>query len=61
MGQKCYCCREQTGWFVWTTDRYFPRDKIIEKMNIKGKQPLNHLKYGGYPVCYKCLNELRKE
>jgi len=61
MGQKCYICNQECSpFFIWTSSRVFPRDKLlsvhknIDKLTYK---VINE----GVAVCFKCFNELKNK
>jgi len=58
MGQYCYLCREYTGWYVWSSGRDFPRDKLASKINLRGKDIERLLVHTGKPICMRCRNML---
>ena len=54
-------CLGYTGFFIWSTSRNFPRDKLIKIMGLKHKDDLNKLNNDGYPICFACFNELKRK
>ncbi len=60
MAQRCFCCGNQTLFFVWTSSRNFPREKLIKKENIKDKKMIKSISDDGYPCCWACRKELDK-
>ena len=45
--------------FYWTSGRYFPRNKLIRDMNIKGKRSIRAIRCIGERICFGCYNELK--
>jgi len=59
---KCILCGNFTGFIVWTSSRYFPREKLIEKLNLHDdKLGKIKIKRKGYPVCMACYQRLKEE
>ena len=59
MAKQCYCCGLNTIFYVWTSSRNFPREKLVEVMNIDGITKKSILiDNEGKPICYGCYNEL---
>jgi hypothetical protein len=54
-------CRNIVGWFIWTTTRDFPLDKLYKERKVMAKSERNQIRYNGYPVCMKCFNKLKKD
>ena len=52
MASNCYICGQRTIFFIWSTSRHFPKEKII-KDNVD-----KILANVGVPACYKCAREL---
>jgi hypothetical protein len=52
MSQPCCVCGIHTIFYIWTSTRNFPREKLEEIHNIKDKE--------GRPICFKCRNEMMK-
>jgi len=44
-------------WYVWTSSRYFPREKLIKMKRIKDKGEKRNI-YNGVEVCMSCYNQL---
>jgi len=57
----CMICGNKTLFYVWTTTRNFPMDRLLKKMNITEKREIERLKLNGREVCYKCYDELKEE
>ena len=59
MAKKCFLCGKETLFFKWSTDRYFPREKLL------GENPPKSLRVlicnVGVPVCFSCLRKLENE
>ena len=60
MSQRCVICGIDTIFYTWTSSRNFPREDLFKKLNIKRKKMMNAYKKIGYPVCFKCREELNK-
>ena len=57
----CYCCGSLTGFYIWSTSRHFPRDKLIDNMNIdSNKLKRKEICANGVSVCFSCYNDLIK-
>ena len=58
---ECYMCKCKPGpFFVWSSSRNFPREKLIDKFNIIDKKYIKDLRSDGFKVCYGCLNKLKE-
>lgn len=55
---KCYMCNELAGWFIWSSSRHFPRQRIFKVMNLVSKGDKNKI-YDGQRICQKCFNKLK--
>ena len=61
MSYQCKVCGNNTIFFVWSSTRGFPREKLIE---LVGKKQSKRWKKGilngtiGVPVCFKCAAKL---
>jgi len=55
---QCKLCGKQTLFYVWTSSRVFPRQKLIKAKELKNRSELDKLNQG-YPVCFWCLEELK--
>jgi len=55
MGSNCYICGQKTIFFIWSTARHFPREKII-KDNID-----KILVNAGVPVCFRCYEKIKRD
>ena len=53
MAQKCMLCGKNTIFYVWTSSRDFPREKIAVDENDELM-----LKRIGMPVCMHCYRKL---
>jgi len=57
---KCYVCKCNPGpFYVWTTSRHFPREKLIATLDLSDKYTMNDLSAEGKKVCFKCYEELK--
>ena len=61
MSNKCHICGNNTIFYVWTTSRNFPREKLYEKLNIKSARTKGFYEKSGYPVCFGCYKNLCEE
>jgi len=58
---NCYMCRCDPGpFFVWSTSRYFPREELIKRKNINDKNALVRVIKEGVPICFQCLEKLKR-
>ena len=56
MPHICRLCNSNVNlFFVWTSSRGFPIDKLIS--NNSSKEEINELN-NGFEVCFKCRNKL---
>jgi len=60
MSKRCYMCGIDTIFYVWSTSRNFPREKLIEAKKLKTKAQKASISEDGQVVCFKCLKELRE-
>ena len=60
MGSKCYLCNCNPGpFFVWSSSRKFPRDKLIK---ILGNDRFtNKTILEGVQICYECFEKLKND
>ena len=58
---ECYLCGNNCGFFVWSTTRQFPIDKLMKMKKVKGKAMRNKLCIEGVKVCFSCYNKLIEE
>ena len=61
MSNKCELCGSNTIFYVWTSSRSFPREKLFDKFNIKSKKVIKHHEITGSPVCLECYNKLNED
>ena len=58
---RCNFCKGDPGvFFLWTSGRNFPRDKLIEQYDITDKKYIKSLKKDGYKICMGCYNKLKE-
>ena len=58
MPQTCKVCNNRISiFYIWTSDRYFPLDRLIEKLNISKNEIRDFVE--GMPVCISCYKKLR--
>jgi len=55
---RCRLCGINTLFYVWSTSRPFPTEKLIEQLNITSKEMKRDIRKGGWAVCYKCREKL---
>lgn len=58
---RCDICGINTIFFVWSSCRRFPIDRYIKEKGLKLKGDIFRAKRNGHPVCFCCLNKLKKE
>jgi len=61
MPQKCYICDTNTIFYVWSTSRNFPHNKLIKKKQIIDKRTIQSIKNQGFPICFRCFEELKSK
>jgi len=61
MAKDCYLCKNKTIFYVWSTSRDFPIEKLIEYKNLKSKYEVAEVSREGQPICFKCLEELKNK
>ena len=54
----CYMCGSLTGFYIWSTSRNFPRNKMMIIKDVKDKFTRNKICVDGETVCFQCFNEL---
>ena len=59
-GNACNVCGTNTLFYVWTTTRNFPINKYMKELNLTDKGSYIRTRYHGIPVCFSCLNKLKK-
>jgi hypothetical protein len=59
MAKKCDLCGINTIFYVWSSSRKFPINRYLKRKDIKTKKQIYETKHGGFPVCFKCLEELK--
>jgi len=55
----CSCGCDPGCFFVWSSSRIFPREKLLKKMKIRGKRAMRRF-CDGEAVCFECRKELDK-
>ena len=61
MAKDCYLCKNKTIFYVWSTSRDFPIEKLIEYKNLKSKYEVAEVSREGQTICFKCLEELKNK
>jgi len=61
MAQDCYLCKNKTIFFIWSTSRNFPRDKLIKAKKLSTRYEIGLINKGGVPVCFSCFHKLNKK
>jgi len=62
MGKRCCLCGIDTIFFVWSSSRDFPIDKLADAIKLEGKSKAEFIKKNpGEPVCFKCYNSMIKD
>lgn len=58
MSKTCKICNNRTIFFVWSSTRDFPVEKLLDEKDLKVEK--EGLKKGriAFPICYKCAKEL---
>lgn len=58
---RCSICGSDPGvFYIWTTSRNFPRQKMIETLKIESKAEKHEIAVDGKVVCLGCLELLKK-
>lgn len=60
MAKECFICKNKTIFYVWSTSRRFPKEKLIKYKDCKTKLEKARIAIEGQPVCFGCLEELKK-
>ena len=66
MENKCFCCGgnfspigHRCEWFyLWTTSRNFPREKLLKVMKLKKNEHRKNIYVDGQKVCMNCYSKL---
>ena len=61
MSLSCSVCGLNTIFYVWTSSRDFPLDKLFEKLGIRSKKIMKDYKYNGHPICFHCREQLNDD
>jgi len=59
MGKQCFLCGKETIFYIWTTSKVFPLEKLLKK--IKSKAERNFVRRYGVPICWTCYRRLLNE
>lgn len=55
MGKVCMMCKRETMFYIWSSSRYFPRDKLMDWLNKNGNSHISkELVEEGVPICFAC-------
>lgn len=61
MSKQCSICGIDTIFYIWTSSRNFPREKLVEIINADESTKKSIIKgLEGRPVCFSCYNKLIK-
>lgn len=60
MSNNCFCCKNRTGFYIWSTSRNFPRVELIQKNRISDKGQVKLIEVQGVPICFSCYEKLKK-
>lgn len=57
--EKCRVCGEICNiFFVWSSSRNFPRNKLFKVMDMTSKGEMKKI-YDGERICLSCFNKLK--
>jgi len=59
MGRQCFLCGKETIFYIWTTSKVFPIEKLLKK--IKSKAEKRFVRCYGVPICWNCYRRLKDE
>jgi len=59
MSQRCCVCSFNTIFYLWSSSRNFPKNKLLRK--LKPEKILMKELFIGKPICLWCYEEIKNE